>query len=126
MVRISKAALLRRYAFETAHCNVILNRCIGDRMLKRFYEFKENRYKKYIENKWPLIRKKGRTRFTIIKSILYAIFWSIIFQIALRKFSIIANISGLTVGFMAGLLLADGEWAKNEKEYLKLNNKTPV
>jgi membrane associated rhomboid family serine protease len=95
-------------------------------MLKQFYEFKKNRYKKYIKNKWPLIQKKGRTRFTLIKSIIYAIFWSIIFQIALRKFSIIANISGLTVGFMAGLLFADGEWAKNEKEYLKLINKTPV
>lgn len=94
---------------------------------RKYTALREKRSKQYLNEKWPLIRENGRTSFTIKKSFLYA-FSSALFIYCCNvifvgeKFTVSGIIAGLIVGFMTGLLVADGEWAKNEARYLKKHN----
>jgi hypothetical protein len=91
---------------------------------RKYQTWRDKRYSEFLNKKWPEIRKNGRTIFTIKKSFLYACFWSIGINLynaifVGEKLFISGLLIGLIVGFIGGLLLSDGEWARNEARYLK-------
>lgn len=101
--------------------------CLREIFMETYYQkyqtWRDKRYNEYLHEKWPEIRKNGRTIFTLKKSFLYAFIWSILINFCYvmfvgEKLTISGLIIGLIVGFMIGLLMSDGEWAKNEARYL--------
>ncbi len=92
---------------------------------------RKKRYSKYLNEKWPEIRKNGRTNFTLTKSFVYAFFGSIFINLynvifVGEKLTAFGLIIGLIVGLMIGLLFSDGEWARNEARFLTEPNNPKI
>ena len=82
------------------------------------------------KDKWESVQRKGKAKFFLKRSAIFAAAWTIIFSACMlmqkhTAFSgtiiysdiVISFISSLIVGFIIGLLLAEGQWVAGQRKY---------
>lgn len=105
-------------------------------LLGRYKSYRNEKMHKYLSEKWPSIRKKGRWVFMLHRAVLSALFLAMIPIIAnlvknrpisiddlLSLNSVPSFVISFMVAFVVGMLMAEGEWARTEAKYLKFRKK---
>ncbi len=105
-------------------------------LLRRYQAYRKAKKHKYLSEKWPSVRKKGKWHFVCYRAILLALISTsvsiltdlyrnrhIFPEDAVSSHPMLSFIVWFMVGFVSGMLLAEGEWARTEAKYLKFRKK---